>query len=1046
MRFCGACGADLSRAAGAHADSWSEGERRHLVVMFCDVVESTVLAGGLDPEEWRDVLDDYHTACAAAVERFDGHVAQYQGDGVIAYFGYPRAHEDDAERGVLAAGAILELLEGLNVRLSAQLGLTLELRIGLHAGLVVTGPLGALESGRHGAAGETIHIAARIQALADPGTVLVSEAVLTLLGSRVDVEALGPHELKGVARPIALYRMRRSACEGARGERAEVTPSPLVDRTRELRLLLDLWAGARNGHGRAAHVIGEAGIGKTRLVRELRDFARRDGGAERVLRCSPHHSTTVLYPVTHLIEELAGIDRDAPAAVQMQQLRSLLERSGEETRQAAPMVADLLGIPGAAAATTGQRARDARNGLLHALASLLVSQPDGRPLLLAAEDLHWADPTTVELVGRVVPRLATRQVVFVITSRDSLKPPWSAVEVELGRLSPVDVRALVAAGPGALDERAVLEVEQATEGVPLFVEEMTKALAVAGAEAADSRVPPTLQGLLSERLDRLRELAPVIDVAAVLGREFDRAMVDALAPLDRDEVGAAIDRLAAEDVLRPVEGSRGRIEFHHPLLQEAAYERLLRRRRRRLHAQVAELLAGRPGIEPERIAYHWTSAGAPASALALWAEAGRRALDRAAFPEAAEHFRMAVECLDETAPGPDADDERAELLTYLGVALQAGRTPAARVDAIYAKARTALTRLGARERLVPVIRGLQLLHVARAEYELALEDALEMLAMGELDGRPEWLAEGRYYAGWTRWLRGELDRARADLEACVELYVAPPAPDPFLQGQSDPGVGALAYLANLLWSQGHLQEAQTRSDECIVLAEQLGQPVSLAHALGMRAGLLLVQSDWEQLPRVLEGARAYSVERNIGHWSTVCTIWSEWIAGLAADPLTHAQALRATLDGYTHAGGRIARPHFLTLYAGLLLNASEPALALDALRVGQEHIDAVGERFYEPELQRLLARVLLSGETPDAQAAEAAYEHSIASAHAQGARIVELRAAVGLTLLQQRDGGEPQAMTRVRELCESFPADLSTPDLVRARLLAQPAPRAGWQL
>jgi class 3 adenylate cyclase/tetratricopeptide (TPR) repeat protein len=1024
-----------------------------MTVMFCDVVDSTSLAEELDPEDFREVLTGYQFACASAIERFKGYAAQWIGDGVLAYFGYPRAHEDDAQRAVHASLGILEEVVALNERLQGSFGVSVQVRVGLHSGIVIAGEMGAGATREPLAiAGETPHIAARLQTLAQPGTVVLTDATRDLTADRFETESLGMQSLRGISRPIAVHRLVGLTSEAPRLQssrgRAE---TPLIDRTEELMRLVEAWRQAASGHGAIAHVIGEAGIGKSRLVRTLRAEVTGEAAAQHILQCSPHYASTALYPVIRFLEQLTGVDRTQTAASQLEALERSVADSGLDRPDAVPLLADLLSIPGGSEATQGLRPRDARNASLQILEALLVGEAARQPLLLVTEDLHWADPTTVELLERIVTNVASVPVLCILTFRDEFEPPWTrwqhVLKIDLGPLASEDVREMVsAASPTALDAEALGRVEAAADGVPLFVEEMVKVL-VAGGETdgpaqlgADVVVPATLHGLLAERLDRLPELAGVIDVAAVLGREFERGLLQALSPPDASGFRSAVAQLAAEDVLRPVEGSRSRLEFKHALLQEAAYDRLLRRRRRDLHGRVAEMLvARRPAAlesEPERIAHHWSSAGQPAKALSYWELAGQRALKRAAFLEAAEHFRRGLEALDAARPAPDADLERGDILTHLGAALQAGRTPAASVDVIYAKAREAVLHAGRRERLIPVIRGQYLFHLTRAEYPAALEFAEEMLAMGQTATRAPWLAEGHFYLGFAHMLTGDLERAREDFEDAIHRYDSSEGPrDQIYESQSDPGVGALAYLAGLLWNQGYAQEALEKSELSLELAERVGGPVTLAQAWGMHCAVLLLRGRWAEFDQWVEKARTHSVERNIGYWSTVCSLWSAWRQGHGGELQTGTALLRKHLDAYLDSGGRVGLPHFQALLAELHLAAGDRRRALDALRVGQEHIDSVGERFYEPELQWLMARVLMSGDSPDPAAATATYERALQAATAQQAKLLELRAATGLLLHQRRIGDAPTATARVESLCHWFAPDSEVPDVLRAKTL-----------
>jgi class 3 adenylate cyclase/tetratricopeptide (TPR) repeat protein len=1036
MRFCGRCGSPLSDAGTESAEPDGT-QRRHITVLFSDIVGSTVLAEQLDPEDFRDLLSGYHAACTKAVERYGGYLAQFQGDGAIAYFGYPQAHEDDAARAVTTGLEVLDGIADLNARLEPLLRVSLQVRVGIASGIAITGQMGTGQAReRHSAVGGVLNVAARVQTVARPGTVVVTAATLSLVG---DVEAvpLGAHELSGISQPLDLYEVHRSEA-GRLPPRSPGTGGMLVNRVEELARLEAGWERARAGRGALMLLAGEAGIGKSRLVEVLREHARSP--TDYVLRCSPHHSGSVLYPVLRLVERLSGLERGQPRDRQLAALErwtAAAPHSYEGTR----LLSRLLSIsdPDEEDAEV-VLPLEARNMLLRMLERLLVPADTG-PLLLVVEDLHWADPTTIELLDRIVYTAEGRPVGTLFTYRTEFRPPWldrdDAEEIQLGPLSDADVRQLLEAAGHNLDELGLARLQATAEGVPLFVEEMAKQLEMPAKPESTGTVPQTLNGLLAERLDRLPELAGVIDVAAVLGREFEADLAEALLPLDRAGFRSAIARLTAEDVLRGVEGAPTRLEFRHVLLQEAAYERLVRRRRKVLHGRVAELLSSRGRIawesEPERVAYHWEAAGELRKAAMYWERAGRRALEQAAFHEAAAHFQRAVETLGEI-PGDGDEALRGELLSDWGAAVQAGSTPAAEVTAIYARARRALSG-GTAAQLVPVVRGEFLFHNARAQYDTSLLLAREMLELAEAADSVALVGEGQFYAGATHMLRGELTLAAEELEASIRHCDEAGRSSKLHGAVPDPGVSARAYLATVLWNQGHADRAHAVSEESLALAELEGGPVTLALSWGMRCVLLLVTGQHEEFARWLARTDAHCTERNIGYWSTVCKIWTAWARGLQGDAENQVRVLERLIAAYASSGGRVATPHFRALHAEVHLAAGARERALASVAIGQRHIDTSGERLYEPELQWLTGRALIAGAEPDTPAATAAFERAVASARDQEARLLELRAATGLALHQRRIGETVTVLEPMAALCEWFGRDSALPDVIRARMV-----------
>jgi class 3 adenylate cyclase/tetratricopeptide (TPR) repeat protein len=1046
-------GAVAGQAAGARDTA----ERRHMTAMFCDLVGSTPIVESLDAEDFLEVLNAYQGAAARAIERFDGYTSRFVGDGIVAFFGYPRAHEDDAQRAVHAGLGILDELVPLNARFGDQLGISLQVRIGLHTGVVVVGEMGDPRSHSEvGIVGEMPHIAARLESIAPPGSLVISDATYELVEGYFETESLGPKELKGISRPIGVHRVLRPTGAVGRLEVADAGRlTPLVGRDRELDLLTQAWQDAEAGRGVMAHVKGEAGIGKSRLVRALAARLGDRVGSEQVWQCSAHHGSTSLYPVIRFLERQLGLDTTETPKQQSGVLARVVADAGLDPAETVPVLADLVSVRGGRAdAGRGLTPRDVRTARLRILESLLVTNPARHPLLLVVEDLHWADPTTVELLGRISASLSGAPVLCVLTFRRDFEPPWTrrrpVLELELGPLTSEEVQAMATAATDAPLDAQVLEwVGSAADGVPLFVEEMLKMLdqanesdAAASAPAA-AAVPPTLKGLLTERLDRLPQLGDVIDTAAILGRDFDRSLLGALEPLRGADLEPALAQLAGQDVLRPVAGVRPRYEFSHALLQEVAYERMLRDRRRALHGRVAgTLVRSFPAVaerEPEVVAHHWSNALEPAKAVPFWHAAGTHALERAAYLEAAEHFRRGLEALDAAHPGEEL--EQVEFPIHLAASLQAGRGYAAPgVAEAYARARTACERTGNSNRLASVIRGEWMLHLLRAQYGTALELADEMLALGERGDQPARLAEGHLYRGLAHLYLANLDLAREHLDTAFVRYRRPDRSDQIYEAQGDTGVGALAYLALVLWNMGHADESRERSDLSLERAELAGGPVTLAQAWGMRTFLHLSRGEAAEFGRWVEKTRVHSVDYDIGYWRTVSALLASWLEGRSGQLESGIRHLEQRLEAYLSSGSRLGAPHFHVLLADLRLAAGDRRRALDLLRASEDYMETTGERFSESELFRIMGRALMSGESPDPAGATAAYERAVRAARDQNAKLLELRAATRLAEHQRKVGEACTALDDIVALCDWFGAASELPDLARARGLVAPEP------
>ncbi len=1017
-----------------------------MTVMFCDLVGSTPLAESLDPEDLRDIILSFHQACARAIERFGGYIANFLGDGMLVYFGYPRAHETDPQSAVHAGLGMLDQLAALNVALRTQYDIALQVRVGIHTGLVVAGEIviGATRQ-EFGIVGETPNIASRIESVADPDTVAVSNATLGLIEGYFETTPLGERVLRGVSRDISVHTVVRAT--GVHN-RLDVTPpvTPLVGRSAELGRLAEEWMRVCNGCSATVHVFGEAGIGKSRLLRAFRARLAAKSSSVQVWQCSGHHTNTALYPVISSLERSLGLDAAHRDDGALEILVAMVAAAGLDQTEAVPLLATLLSIP--YPDDPGQEPLaplDARAATLRVLESVLIADPARHPLLLIVEDLHWADPTTIELLQRILGVAPPKNVLVACTFRPDIAPPWSGrdgvVQLELKPLTGEEVSSLVSsAAPAGVAPSVVNRVVQAADGVPLFVEEMLKMMGSAQ-EPVDTdaiNVPPTLRSLLTERLDRLPHLRDVIDASAVVGTNISRDLLDDLAELANADLDAELAALVAHGVLRPgIEAVRSSYEFSHALLQQAAYESILRKRRKQLHRHVADVLlerfSARAGREPEVVAHHFTCAGEHAASVPYWHRAGLRSLERAAFVEAAGHFGHGIEALDAVGATGD-DDERAEFQGHLAASLQAGRGYAAPgVDDAYARARTACVRANRDDRLVSVIRGEWLFRHVRAEYSTALGLADEVLALGARTERQEVLAEGHLLRAMVLMYRGELEESRNDFERAIDLYVPPDSSDQLYEAQGDTGVMALAYLAPVLFNLGYDNAALLRSDRCLALADKIGGPVTRAQAWGMRSVLHLLRKDTTEFADWVERTRVHSVEHNLPYWTRFSDLNAGWLRGRSGELDAGIAELESGIAEYCDTGARLGLASFRILLADLLGLAGDHDRALAELAAGEAFIAETGERFNEPALLIAKGRTLMGRAVPDPAEAARAFVEAISSARRQGARLLELRAVGHLTEHERTTGAPLTELESLTDGCGWFPTSSTLADVRAAR-------------
>ena len=646
-----------------------DAERRQLTVLFCDLVDSTALAGQLDPEDLREVIRAYQAACATVIEPLEGHIAQYLGDGLLVYFGYPQAHEDDAQRAVQAGLGMVAAVQALNTQLAQRHGVRIAVRIGIHTGVVVVGEMGGGSRQEQLALGDTPNLAARLQGLAAPDTVVLSAATFRLVQGYFTYQDLGAHTLRGVSASVQVYRILGES--GVQSRLEAVVPSrltPLVGREEEVALLQQRWEQARAGQGQVVLLSGEAGIGKSRLVQVLKDHVAHEPHARIEWRGSSYHQQSALYPVIAHLHRLLQWREDETPQEKLHTLETTLAASGLALPEAVPLLAALLSLPlpahYPALTLTPQRQRQKT---LETLLTWLSAEARRQPVLVIVEDLHWIDPSTLELLSLLIDQVASARLCLVLTARPEFRSPWTMVAhltaLTLRRFAPAQVTRLAShvAGDKTLPPAVLEEVVRKTDGVPLFVEELTKVVLESGLlQEQEDRyglagplpplaIPATLHDALMARLDRLAAAKLVAQLGAVIGRTFAYDLVQAVAPLDAATLQGALAQLVeAELVAQRGMPPQAVYTFKHALIQDAAYQSLLRSTRQQYHHRIAQVLEERfpetSEEQPELLAHHYTQAGLHEPAVEYWYKAGQRAVERSAHREAISHLHKGLEC------------------------------------------------------------------------------------------------------------------------------------------------------------------------------------------------------------------------------------------------------------------------------------------------------------------------------------------------------------------------------------------------------------------
>jgi class 3 adenylate cyclase/predicted ATPase len=1046
--------ADLrpSPAPRAFHPSAAQPERRLLTVVFCDLVGSTALSGRLDPEEMREVLRAYQNAVAGEVARYGGHVAKFMGDGVLAYFGWPRADEDDTERavrtGLATAGAV--------PRLATPAGEPLAARIGIATGLVVVGDLMGEGSAREETVvGETPNLAARLQEAAEPGAVLVADGTRRLLGEVFDLHPLGPTRLKGIARPVAVFRVVGERLADSRFEaRRPGQLLPMVGRDQELALVLDRWQQAVAGEGQAVLLVGEAGIGKSRLVRAVLDGLADEAHTTLRYQCSPHHTGTALWPVTQQLGFVAGLTSTDPARTKLDKLETLLREGTERLEQAAPLVAALLGIEagdryGPARDLTPQQRRVRT---LAVLVDQLLGLAQRRPMLMVLEDAHWADPTTLDLVGLVLDRIAGARVLILLTSRPDNQPSLGGhphvTRLTLNRLGRGPTEAIVArlAGGKDLPPEVLGEIAARTDGVPLFVEELTKAVLEAGAGNSGAAVPTSLHASLMARLDRVPGVKEVAQVAACVGREFSYPLLAAVSPLPEAELRTALDRLvAAELVFARGEPPEASYTFKHALVRDAAHESLLKVQRQELHARVARVLEDRfPGTadaEPELLARHYGEAGLAERAVDYWQRAGQRALARSAMAEAVAHLTQGLEAL--AALPADAGRRRRELGLRLALgqaSLAAKGFAAPETSRAYARARELCRELGDAPEFFPALYGRFIVHFQRGELAVAHEAARELLEAAKGRGDPAARLTGHRIVGSALYHLGRLAESRAHLEEGLALYDPGRDRGSALVYALDTRVVCLFWLVHVLLAQGYPEQARARMEEALAYARELAHPYTLAYALSVAC---IYHGRHRPGPEAREAADALvalAAEQGFPLPAAVGSVADGWALtheGSDEEAIGH---MRQGLADYRVTGAELWVPDFLSLLAQAYGRAGRPTAGLELLAEALDRAEANGGGWLEAELHRLRGELLLARSDRDPVAAGAAFQRALMVARDQSARLWELRAATSLARLWLAQGRCVEARDLLAPVYGWFTEGFHMPDLQEARALLDALP------
>jgi class 3 adenylate cyclase/predicted ATPase len=1034
-------------------------ERRQVTVMFSDLVGSTALSARMDPEDLREVISTYQKCVAETVQRFGGFVAKYMGDGVLVYFGYPQAHEDDAERAVRAGLGLVAAVSELKTHAPLQT------RVGIATGLVVVGDLiGAGEAQERGIVGETPNLAARLQGVAEPNSVLIAESTLKLVGNLFELENLGAQNLKGIEGPVRAWAALRPSSVESRFDALHAGAlTELVGREEELELLLRRWSKAKGGEGQVVLLSGEPGIGKSRLTAALLERLAAEPHTRLRYFCSPQHTDSAWYPIISQMERAAGFTHDDSTQAKLDKLDALLARSFTP-RQDAALLADMLSLPNDGHYPTLELApQQRRQKTLEALTAQLGALSQSHPVLMIFEDVHWIDPTSLEVLGRTVGRLKTLPVVLMVTYRPEFDPPWigrpNVTALNLNRLGDREIIAMIdrVTGNKALPMSTRQDIIERTDGIPLFVEEMTKAVleaegegeaegAVAAIPLPSIGVPASLHASLMARLDRLGPAKEVAQIGAVIGREFSHTLLAVVAGEPETKLQSALDRLMTAGLLfRQGLPPHASYLFKHALVQDVAYSTLLRDPRRALHARIAETLRDRftaiADAEPEVVAHHFTQAALAEAGIEWWSKAGERALRSSAYEEAIAHLEQALVLAGALAESPAQRLLQLRLQIASGQALIHARGFAApETAAAFSRAREFASGVEDVTERFPVYYGLWAGSWVRGEFAQMRELALTFL--DDTKNRPgtREASIAHRLLGSACWLQGDFIGARMHLENSLAIYDSERDRDFAFRFGQDTGVSAMIVLALTLWPLGEIKGASQRADEATTQAALRTHVATKAFAHGYKSLFEMMRRDAGSALHEGEVLLGLAREHVMPQWLAIGTFtlgWARWHSG---DREAGEKEMRNGMALFREQGIRFSLPLCAVLLAEIEdeLGRIEHALAIlddalaDAERTGQRHFDV--------ELHRQRGAVLLRKTPNDVAAAEAAFVRAIEVARSQQTRTFELRAATSLARLWRSQGKVQQARELLAPVYGWFTEGFDTLDLKEAKaLLEEPA-------
>ncbi|MCP3471391.1 AAA family ATPase [Bradyrhizobium sp. CCGUVB1N3] len=1020
------------------------GERRYVTVMFCDLVGSTSICAQLDAEEWRDLVCAYlDAACAAAIE-MGGHIARKLGDGLMVLFGYPVAQENDAERAARAALSIQRGLAEVNRKNTAAGKPALNARIGIETGAVVVDAAGEIY-------GDAPNIAARVQALAEPGTVVMTARVQHQVAGLFVVEERGSHELKGVREPVTLYRLVRASGGGRRGGQRHLTP--LVGREEEIATLMRRWERARQGDGQLVMIVGEPGLGKSRLIEEFHLRLREVPHTWTEWSCSQLSQNTPLHPIADWGRQRFG-GADIPAEQRLADLENTLELVKLDPVENAPLLAPLLDIPMPQTRACTLEPGVLRRRQLTALTNWAMAGARTQPLVLAFEDVHWADPTTLELLRGIAERGALAPLFILITARPEFRPPWGTRShhstISLAPLDRSQVRHMVGqlAAYHALPKEVLDRVTERSGGVPLFIEEVTRLLLERGEHGDIHAIPPTLQQSLTARLDRLGAAREVAQIGAVIGRDFSYRLLRAVAGTENVPLQTALERLVEADILR-VQGlpPDSEYRFKHVLIVDAAYENLLKSRRQVLHRRVAEALrdnfATTCAAAPELLAHHFTQAGLTEAALEWWGKAGERSLQKSALVEAIEQLTRALDQIASLPSTPALRREQIKLQVALitplihvrGYAAPETRAAAEQAHTLIQQAEM----LGEHPEdpllLFSVLYSFWVHHYANFNGKAMRELARQFLTLADKSPSTVPLLIGSRLTGVSLMTTGDIAGSLPHYDRALALYDPAVHHSLATHFSIDAAVAALCFRSWSLWLLGYPDAALASVEDSLKNAREFGQAATLMWALFYAILPHIWCGKYAVAKMQADELVVLANEKGTSFWKANGIRAQGYLLAEVGGAVDAVSMIRSSLDAWRSTGSTLRVPTDLSYLASAYLKVGQFDNAERCIHEAMMAVESTDERWYEAEVNRVAGEVAVNSPDSDAAKSERYFERALAVAREQQARSWELRAAMSLARLWRSQGEPRQARELLAPVYGWFTEGFDTRDLKEAQAL-----------